>query len=317
METKQIEKVIIVGSGPAAHTAAIYAARAELKPLLFEGYMAGGIAAGGQLTTTTEVENFPGFPDGISGPDLMLRMRDQSEEHGTRILTETVETISQEGSLHVVHTANGTYRTKALIIATGATAKRLDVPGQERLWQKGISACAVCDGALPMFREKELVIVGGGDAACEEAHFLTKYGKHVHMLVRRDVLRASKAMQKRVLSHEKIIIHWHTQLREVLGETSVSGVKVINTKENKEHELPANGLFFAIGHTPNTKFLGDQLELDDANYIITHNNVHTSKDGIFACGDVQDKIYRQAITSAGSGCMAALEAEHFLSDLSD
>ncbi len=314
---EKFEKVIIIGSGPAAHTAAIYAARAELHPLLFEGFMAGGVAAGGQLTTTTEVENFPGFPEGIAGPELMLRMRDQSEEHGTRIITETVERISRDGKIHVAHTASGQFAAQALIIATGAIAKRLDVPGQERLWQKGISACAVCDGALPIFRDNELVIIGGGDAACEEAHYLTKYGSTVHMFVRRDVLRASKAMQNRILNHAKIQIHWNTQLQEVLGEQQVSGVRAINTKEKKEFEMGAGGLFFAIGHTPNTAFLEGQLELDDVGYIKTHDNVCTSVAGIFACGDVQDKIYRQAITSAGSGCMAALEAERYLSELSE
>ncbi len=310
------ENCVIVGSGPAGHTAAVYAGRAMLEPLMYEGFMAGGVAAGGQLTTTTDVENYPGFPDGIGGPELMDLMRRQSERSGARIVTETVSAVDLSAPPYRVTTDGGaTVAARTVIIATGATAKRLSVPGAERLWQRGISACAVCDGALPVFRGKHLVVVGGGDTAAEEATFLTKYASRVTMLVRRDQMRASKAMQQRVFANETIDVSWNTVLSEVLGDDLVGGVRVSDVHSGADHELEAGGLFFAIGHEPNTSFLAGQLETDESGYLITPgNSTATSRPGVFACGDVQDKIYRQAVTAAGSGCMAAMEAERYLSE---
>lgn len=308
-----MEHIIIIGSGPAAHTAAIYAGRAKLQPLLFEGLMAGGVAAGGQLTTTTEVENYPGFPEGVSGPELMERMRAQSIKCETRIKTVTVDRLDLKSTPFKVFAGKESLETKSIIIATGATAKRLKLPGEEKLWQRGISACAVCDGALPIFRNKVLVVIGGGDSAAEEATFLTKYASQVKLLVRRDMLRASKAMQERVTSNPKIEILWHTEATEVLGENAVSAVKVKNNKSGEETTIEAGGLFYAIGHLPNTAFLEGQIDLDETGYIKTvPGTTKTNVAGVFACGDVQDKIYRQAVTAAGSGCMAALNAEKFL-----
>ena len=310
-----MENVIIIGSGPAAHTAAIYAGRARLNPLLYEGLLAGGVAAGGQLTTTTEVENYPGFPDGILGPELMERMRAQSLKCGARIITETVHKVDLKAKPFKVFADSGMAEAKALIIATGATAKRMNAPGEERLWQKGISACAVCDGALPIFRNKVLLVVGGGDSAAEESTYLTKYASKVMLLVRRDALRASKAMQERLLANKKIEILWNTVLVEVLGEKSFTGAKIKNVKTNEEKTIEAGGLFYAIGHLPNTAFLESQLQLDETGYIKTQpGTTKTSVPGVFACGDVQDKVYRQAVTAAGTGCMAALEAERYLSE---
>lgn len=312
------EKVIIIGSGPAAHTAAIYAGRAELQPLLFEGFMAGGVAAGGQLTTTTEVENFPGFPEGITGPELMVRMREQSLRYGARIKTETVERVDFSGRPLKVFTASAEYHARSVIVATGATAKRLSLPGEELYWQKGISACAVCDGALPIFRNKPLVVIGGGDSACEEASYLSKFGSTVYMVVRRDVLRASRTMQNRVLSNPKIEILWNSNAVEAVGDKLLAGVRVRNSKTGEERTLEASGLFYAIGHEPNTGFLDGVLDTDETGYVVTRpDSTATNVAGVFACGDVKDRVYRQAVTAAGSGCMAALEAEHYLVDLED
>jgi len=309
-----MENLIIIGSGPAGHTAAIYAARANLKPLMFEGMMAGGVAAGGQLTTTTEVENFPGFPEGISGPDLMRRMRDQSVRHGTRVETETIEKVDLSSLPFKVITESGSeLQAKALIIATGATAKRMHISGEDKFWQRGISACAVCDGALPFFRNKVLVVIGGGDSAIEEATHLTKYAVKVILMHRREELRASKAMQKRVMENPKVEILWNTVPVEATGDKFLTGLKVNNVKTGQISEITCGGLFYAIGHVPNTIFLGGQLTLDETGYIKTvPGSTNTSIPGVFACGDVQDKKYRQAISAAGSGCMAALEAEHYL-----
>ena len=311
-----MEEIIIIGSGPSGHTAAIYAARANLNPLMFEGMMAGGIAAGGQLTTTTEIENFPGFPEGVSGPELMDRMRAQSLKHGARIETQTVERVDLSRRPWRVVTEDGTsLEAKALIIATGATARRMNISGEDKFWQRGISACAVCDGALPIFRNKVVVVVGGGDSAVEEACHLTKFAAKVILMHRRDELRASKAMQKRAFNDPKIEIMWHTVPLEAVGEKFLSGLKVRDLKNDTVSELACNGLFYAIGHQPNTAFLGGQLELDEMGYIKTvPGTAQTTVPGVFACGDVQDKKYRQAITSAGSGCMAALEAEKFLNE---
>jgi thioredoxin reductase (NADPH) len=309
-----MENLIIIGSGPAAHTAAIYAGRAHLNPLMYEGFLAGGVAAGGQLTTTTEVENYPGFPEAISGPDLMDRMRKQSEKCGTRIKTVTIDKVDLSKQPFKVFAGQEVIETKALIIATGATAKRMNVPGEENFWQKGISACAVCDGALPIFRNKVLAVVGGGDSAAEEGTFLTKYASKVLLLVRRDELRASKAMQDRVFANKKIEVLWNTELKEATGDKALTGVRITNNKTKQDQTLQVSGLFYAIGHVPNTEFLGGQLKLDETGYIITKpGTTQTSISGVFACGDVQDKIYRQAVTAAGSGCMAAIDAEKYLS----
>lgn len=313
----KIHNVIIVGSGPAGHTAAIYTARACLEPIMFEGLMAAGVAAGGQLTTTTEVENFPGFPSGISGPELMMNMRMQSENSGAKIFTKTVDKINFDVSPYEVTVEGKTFKTKTVIIATGATAKRLGIPGEETYWQKGISACAVCDGALPMFRNQHLVVIGGGDTACEEANFLSKYASKVSLFVRRDELRASKVMQDRTQANEKIEVLWNTEALEAKGENTLKSLRILNNKTNEESDMEVGGLFYGIGHQPNTDFLDGKISTDDSGYIVVSEpgSTKTNLPGVFACGDVQDKIYRQAITAAGSGCMAAMDAEHYISSL--
>jgi thioredoxin reductase (NADPH) len=308
-----LENVVIIGSGPAGHTAAIYAARANLNPLMFEGFMAGGVAAGGQLTTTTEIENFPGFVS-IGGPELMHHMRQQAVHCGTRIRTETVAKVDVSERPFKVYSEEGdVILAKTLILATGATAKRMRVPREEEFWQKGISACAVCDGALPLFRNQPLVVIGGGDTAIEEATYLTKFASKVYLVHRRDELRASKAMQQRAFSNPKLELVWDTVLEDVFGERYLEGVKLRNGKLDRVWDMEVKGLFYAIGHTPNTAFLEGQIRTDESGYILTEpGSTLTSVPGVFAAGDVQDKRYRQAITSAGTGCMAALDAEHFL-----
>ncbi len=308
------ERVVIIGSGPAGHTAAIYTARANLKPVLFEGFAAGGIP-GGQLMTTTEVENYPGFPAGIQGPELMEAFRKQSARFETRIFTEDVTRVDLSTRPFTVASSERQLSTQGLIIATGATAKRLQLPGESRLWNKGMSACAVCDGALPIFRNKTLVVIGGGDSAVEESTFLTKFASKVYLIHRRDQLRASKIMQERALKHPKIEVIWNTVVVDVLGTEAVTGVALKDVKTNRERELPCGGVFYAIGFTPNTALFNGQLQMDDHSYLVTTpGSTQTSVEGVFACGDVQDKKYRQAIPAAGSGCMAALDCERWLGE---
>ena len=284
-----VEPVVIIGSGPAGHTAAIYAARANLKPVMFEGYSSGGIP-GGQLMITTEVENYPGFAEGIQGPELMDRFRQQALRFETRIFTEDVTKVDLKTRPFTVASSKREVTTRAVIIATGATAKRLNLPAEQRLWNKGISACAVCDGALPIFRGKELVVVGGGDSAAEESTYLTKFASKVSVIHRRDRLRASKIMQRRMLDNPKINVIWNTVVEDILGEDVVSGVRLTNVKTNETHELPCGGLFYAIGFTPNTGLFKGQLTTDEYGYLVTQpGSTHTSVPGVFACGDVQDK----------------------------
>ncbi|CAA2982729.1 thioredoxin reductase NTRB-like [Olea europaea subsp. europaea] len=309
-------RLCIVGSGPAAHTAAIYAARAELQPILFEGWMANDIAPGGQLTTTSEVENFPGFSDGIGGIELMDRFRAQSVRFRTEIFTETVSKVDFSTSPFKIFSDSKTVLADSVIIATGAVAKRLHFPGSEEFWNRGISACAVCDGAAPIFRNKPLAVIGGGDSAMEEATFLTKYGSKVYIIHRRDEFRASKILQSRALSNPKIEVLWNSTVTEAYGERSLGGLKVKNVVGGEVTDLNVSGLFFAIGHEPATKFLDGQLAVESDGYVVTKpGTTHTSVKGVFAAGDVQDKKYRQAITAAGSGCMAALDAEHYLQEI--
>ncbi|MBS0620944.1 MAG: thioredoxin-disulfide reductase [Verrucomicrobia bacterium] len=308
-------KLIIIGSGPAAFTAAIYAARANLAPLIYEGFFSG--PAGGQLMTTTEVENYPGFPEGITGPDLMEQMRKQALRFGTQILTEDVTAIDLKSRPFVVTGSTTSTEAEAVIIATGATARRLDVPGARdgEFWQKGVTACAVCDGAAPLFRNKDLYVFGGGDTAVEEAIFLTKYGKKVYLVHRRDALRASKIMSERAMSHPKIEVIWNHVLSSVEGDNVVGSITLEDVHSGQKTKREAGGVFFAIGHSPNTGFLAGQVAVHPNGYIqVKPGTSYTSVDGVFAAGDVQDHVYRQAVTAAGSGCMAALDAERWLSE---
>ncbi|EMC95294.1 hypothetical protein BAUCODRAFT_534412 [Baudoinia panamericana UAMH 10762] len=323
-------KLVIIGSGPAGHTAAIYASRADLQPILYEGFLALGIAAGGQLTTTDEVENYPGYKY-IKGSELMDNMRAQSEACGTEIVSQTVGKVdlSKRPFKYWLHPMGDeetleeeTHTADAIVIATGAKARRLDLAGEEKYWGNGVSACAVCDGSLPIFREKPLVVIGGGDSAVEEASYLAKKASKVTVLVRRDVLRASKANARRLSSNPKIEVQYNTQGVEVKGDEGPRGLMrslvIKNSRTGKTEEIPANGLFYAVGHEPATHLFNNQLKMDEDGYLITTpGTTETSVPGVFAAGDVQDKKYRQAITSAGSGCMAALEAEKFLAEQDD
>jgi thioredoxin reductase (NADPH) len=308
-------KLVIIGSGPAAYTAAIYAARANLSPLIFEGFFSG--PAGGQLMTTTEVENYPGFPEGISGPQLMEQIRKQAERFGAVILAEDVVSVDLKIRPFVINGSPSSIQADALIIATGATAKRLDVPGARdgELWQRGVTACAVCDGAAPIFRDKDLYVFGGGDTAVEEAVFLTKFGKKVYLVHRRDELRASKIMVERAFKNPKIEVIWNHILDKVEGDSVVRSVTLKDVKSGQEMKREAGGVFFAIGHTPNTTFLQGQVELELNGYLkVKPGTSYTNIEGVYAAGDVQDPVYRQAVTAAGSGCMAALDAERWLSE---
>jgi thioredoxin reductase (NADPH) len=303
--------LVIIGSGPAGYTAALYAARANLKPLMFEGFQKGGIP-GGQLMLTTEVENFPGFPEGVTGPELMKRCRDQALRFGTEILGEDVESVDFSRPPFTVSGTDTKAEARAVIIATGANAQYLGLASEERLKNKGVSACAVCDGAIPIFRNQSLVVVGGGDSAVEESTYLTKYGSRIYLVHRRDTLRASKIMQARVASNPKITPIWNTQVVEVLGKDKVEGVRLKDLKSGDERVQPCAGLFLAIGHKPNTDFLKGHLALDAKGYVVLTQRTLTSVEGVFAAGDVADHTYRQAITAAGTGCAAALDAERWL-----
>lgn len=301
-----MENVIIIGSGPAGLTAAIYTARANLKPLVFEGFQYGG-----QLMNTTEIENFPGFPEGIMGPDLMNDMREQAKRFKANLVQKNVEAIDVSQRPFTVTVDGEVHETKALIMATGANARMLGLEAEKRLLGRGVSTCATCDGFF--FSGKEIVMVGGGDSALEEAIFLTKFASKVSVIHRRDQLRASKIMQERAFKNEKIAFVWDSVVEDVLGENKVEAVKVKNVKTGEIREIPCDGFFLAIGHIPNTSLMKGQLDLNKQGYIITQpDSTATSVHGVFAAGDVQDAKYRQAITAAGSGCMAAIEVERFL-----
>ncbi|RAL48533.1 hypothetical protein DM860_005957 [Cuscuta australis] len=311
---KSVENLVIIGSGPAGYTAAIYAARANLKPVVFEGYQVGGVP-GGQLMTTTDVENFPGFPDGITGPDLMDRMRRQAERWGAELYQEDVEFVDVKNAPFTVRSSERKVRCHSIIVATGATAKRLRIPREDEFWSRGISACAICDGASPLFKGQVLAVVGGGDTATEEAIYLTKYARHVHLLVRRDHLKASKAMQDRVFNNPNITVHFNTETVDVVSNPKgqMSGILVRRVDTQKESVLEAKGLFYGIGHSPNSQLLEGQIKLDSSGYMLAEKGTtKTSVEGVFAAGDVQDHEWRQAITAAGSGCVAALSVERYL-----
>ena len=311
------ENLVIIGSGPAGYTAAIYAARANLNPLLITGFQVGGIP-GGQLMTTTHVENFPGFPDGILGPELMDRMKSQAVRWGTRLLEADAEGLDLSQRPYRLRVEGQTISSHSLILATGASANRLGLADEDRFWSRGISACAICDGATPQFRNAQLAVVGGGDSACEEAVYLTKYGSKVHLIVRGSRLRASAAMADRVLANPAITVHWHRQVIGVAPEPGgghwLGAITLGEPNGDNSETLPVRGLFYAIGHTPNTQLMRDQLALDSRGYLITRpGHPETSLEGIYAAGDVADAEWRQGITAAASGCQAALAAERWLS----
>jgi thioredoxin reductase (NADPH) len=302
-----VRNVIIIGSGPAGYTAAIYAARASLNPLVFEG----SVTAGGALMNTTDVENFPGFPDGIIGPDLMDSLRKQAERFGAELLADDVTAVDLTADPKVVRTDSETYLAKAVIIATGSGYRELGVPGEKRLSGHGVSWCATCDGFF--FRDHDIAVVGGGDSAMEEATFLTRFGRSVTVIHRRDHLRASKIMQERAFANPKIIFLWDSEVTEVLGDERVRELRIRNTKTGAEHLLPVGGMFVAIGHDPRSELFSGQLATDTDGYLLVDQpSTRTAIDGVFACGDVVDRTYRQAVTAAGTGCAAALDAERWL-----
>ena len=305
-----LENVIIIGSGPAGYTAAIYAARANLNPLVVEGYQSGGL-----LMLTSEVENFPGFPKGIQGPELMGYFRAQAERFGTRFIQKDATEVDFSQKTKKVFVGEEVFQAKSIIITTGAATKWLGLESEKRLLGKGVSSCATCDGAF--FKGAKLVVVGGGDSAMEEANFLTRFASQVTVIHRRESLRASKIMQDRAKANPKISFIWNSEILEVLGEDSVRGCKIRNLKTSQESEVPCEGFFVAIGHEPNTQFLKGKLDLDGKGYIVMKNRptTQTSVPGIFAAGDVQDTIYRQAITAAASGCQAAIDVERYLESL--
>lgn len=302
------EKVLIIGSGPAGYTAAIYAARAGLKPVLYTGGQPGG-----QLTTTNDVENFPGYPEGINGPQMMIDLQKQAERFGTRVHFALVTAVDfSSWPLKVTIDESKVVEAESVIVATGASAKYLGLPSEEKFANKGVSACAVCDGFF--YRGKEVAVVGAGDSAAEESTYLSKLCTKVHLIVRRDEMRASKIMQQRVLNTPNIEVHWNSETEEVLGDdTGVTGVRLLNNKTGEKKDISVQGFFLAIGHKPNTDIFKGQLEMDDSGYVkVIPGSTKTNVEGVFAVGDVADRVYRQAITAAGSGCMGALDAEKFL-----
>ena len=310
-----MENVIIIGSGPAGYTAALYTARAKLEPLLFEGELSQEILPGGQLMTTTEVENYPGYPEGVTGPQMMDDMKKQAVRFGTRVLSKTVTAVDLSKRPFKVSSGDETWETKSIIIATGATAKYLGLESEAKFMNHGVSACATCDGALPRFRDKTVVVVGGGDSAMEEALFLTNFASRVHIIHRRDQLRASKIMGDRALANEKITVEWNSVVDEILGneQDGVTGVRLKDVKSGEKREIECTGYFSSIGHKPNTDLFKGVLDMDDTGYLVVKpGSTHTNVEGVFAAGDVQDKVYRQAITAAGSGCMAALDCTRWL-----
>jgi thioredoxin reductase (NADPH) len=306
-EVTEIRDVIVIGSGPAGYTAALYAARAQLRPLVFEG----SVTAGGALMQTTDVENFPGFPDAIMGPELMDSMRKQAEHFGAELIPDDVTEVDLAASPKVVRTDGETYLAKTVVIATGSRYKELGVPGEKQLGGHGVSWCATCDGFF--FRGHDIAVVGGGDSAMEEALFLTRFGKSVTVIHRRDTLRASKIMQERALANPRIAFLWNSEVAEVLGTEKVTGLLIRSTKDGTEHVLPVTGLFVAIGHDPRSELFSGQLATDDEGYLLVDQpSTRTAIEGVFACGDVVDRTYRQAVTAAGTGCAAALDAERWL-----
>ena len=313
-----VENLVVIGSGPAGYTAALYAARANLSPVLITGYQDGGIP-GGQLMTTTHVENFPGFPDGILGPELMDRMKSQAVRWGTRLIEADAEALDLSERPYKIQVDGQTVVANSVILATGASANRLHIDGEDTYWSRGISACAICDGATPQFRKAEPAVVGGGDSACEEALFLTRFCSKVTLVHRRDTLRASKIMAERTLAHEKIEVVWNANPEAVLADESgnARALKVKKTDSGDSLEIPCKGVFIAIGHLPNTDFVEGLLDRDDNGYIIpaSGSQVRTSLPGLFAAGDCVDHVYRQAITAAGMGCQSAIEVERWLAEL--
>lgn len=306
MAEKKVENVIIIGSGPAGLTAAIYTARANLEPLMIEGE-----EAGGQLMITNDVENYPGFPEGITGPELMQVVRKQAERFGTRFITRNVSSVNLSQRPFEVTVGKDTYHSHAVIVSTGASAKYLGLESEKKLQGRGVSACATCDGAF--FRNQQVAVIGGGDTAMEEATFLTRFASKVWVIHRRDSFRASKIMADRVLSHPKIEVIWNSELKEILGEDSVTGIRLYNSQSKETQDLAMDGVFLAIGHQPNTRIFQGQLETNELGYLVTKaKSTYTSVEGVFAAGDVQDHVYRQAITAAGSGCMAAIDCERWL-----
>ncbi|CAE6501283.1 thioredoxin-disulfide reductase [Candidatus Nitrosotenuis uzonensis] len=299
--------VIIIGAGPAGYTAGIYCSRAKYDTLILSG-----ILPGGQLVNTTEVENYPGFENGIMGPDLMMIIRKQTERMGTTIIDDEVVNVDFRHKPFKILTASEEYECRAVIIATGASPRKLGLEGEMTFGGRGVSYCATCDG--PFFRNQELAVVGGGDSAIEEATFLTKFASKVHLVHRRDTLKASKIMQERAFANSKIQFHWDSEVVEIIGEQKVNGVTIKNLKNNQKTSLPVGGIFVAIGHTPNTKIFEKQVELDSQGYVVLKNHTRTSVEGVFAAGDVHDHRYRQAITAAGFGCMAAIDVDRYLTE---
>jgi thioredoxin reductase (NADPH) len=310
-----MEKVLIIGSGPAGYTAALYCGRANLSPLCLEGELSKDILPGGQLMTTTEVENFPGYPDGISGPAMMDEFKRQAEKFGARFVWKTATAVDFSGSPLKVFSGGEVFEAEAVIVATGASAKYLGIPSEEAFMNRGVSACATCDGALPRFRNRPVAVLGGGDTAMEEALFLAKFASRVHVIHRRDKFRASPIMAERVVNHPKISVEWNSLVQEITGNDAegVTGVTLRDAASGATRDLACSGYFAAIGHKPNTDIFVGVLDLDDTGYIVAApDSTYTKIPGVFACGDVKDKTYRQAITAAGSGCMAAIDATRWL-----